>query len=133
MADNPPRVTGIGGVFFRSADPDRTKAWYARHFGLAMSDWGGCSFHWRDDADPTRAGETVWAAFPADTDYFGRSQALMINYRVDNLDAVLTALQAEGVTVLPERADEPNGRFAWIIDGDGNRVELWEPKPAGGA
>jgi len=129
MTETSARVTGIGGVFFRSRDPAATSAWYARHLGLAVTEWGGCIFPWREAADPAREGATVWSPFPADTEYFGNpTQPVMINYRVADLDAVLTALAAEGVTVLPDRAEEPNGRFAWIIDGDGNRVELWEPK-----
>jgi predicted enzyme related to lactoylglutathione lyase len=122
------RATGIGGVFFRSKDPTATNAWYKEHLGVPVGDDGQTSFWWRDDEQPQRRGMTVWAPFEADTDYFGKpSQQWMINYRVENLDALLEELQREGVEIVPERAEYEFGKFAWIVDPDGNRIELWEP------
>ena len=125
-----PRVTGIGGVFFKARDRASLGEWYRRHLGVDVQDGGFAVFRWRDDADPARGGATVWSLFPEDTEYFGASsQRAMINYRVADLDAVLTALRREGVTV-DERVEEtPEGRFGWIADPEGNRIELWQPPP----
>lgn len=120
-------VTGIGGVFFKVDDPDESRAWYRRHLGL---DGGGTgvNFLWREWHDPKVQGFTVWSVFPRETDYFGASdQDFMINYRVRDLDALLTKLQAQGIQQVKPLAEYSYGRFAWIVDGDGNRVELWEP------
>ena len=127
------RVTGIGGVFFKSADPAGRLAWYTRHLGIAPAEgFEGAVFSWRDAEQPEQKGMTIWSLFKADTEYFvppGGAE-FMVNYRVDDLDALLAKLQAAGVEVLPERQDGEFGRFAWIIDPDGRRVELCEP-PAG--
>jgi glyoxylase I family protein len=118
------RVTGIGGVFFRARDPERLRDWYAQHLGLEPApDFTGTIF---------RAGDgdvTVWSLFPADTDYFGRGeQHLMVNYRVTDLDAMLAQLREAGVE-LDEKTDEHEyGRFAWGVDPEGNRFELWQPQ-----
>jgi len=132
MSDEPrERVTGIGGIFFKSADPKRLRDWYARHLGVPVQDWGGAAFPWRDAADPERPGTTVWSVFPADTAYFGDGGApYMVNYRVRDLDAMLAQLRHAGVWIDEKRDESEFGRFAWIRDPDGNRVELWEP-PAG--
>jgi catechol 2,3-dioxygenase-like lactoylglutathione lyase family enzyme len=123
------KATGLGGVFLRARDPKRLTAWYAEHLGLAVTEWGGVVFVWDECAAPEGHGTTVWSLFPADTEYFGESgQAAMLNFRVDDLDALLEQLAAKGVWVDPKRQDEVNGRFAWIRDGEGNRVELWEPR-----
>lgn len=127
------RVTGIGGVFLRSADPQRLAKWYGEHLGLELSDYGGVTFEWKDEVPPG-TGMTTWSAFPEDTAYFGEAtgtttQQSMINYRVDNLDELLAALQAAGVWVDPKREVYDFGRFAWIKDCDGNRLELWQPLP----
>jgi predicted enzyme related to lactoylglutathione lyase len=124
------RVTGIGGVFLRSKDPKRLSAWYIEHLGLPATDWG-VSFDWKDEV-PAGTGQTAWSTFPADTKYFGEGeqaalQMMMINYRVDDLDALLEKLAAAGVWIDPKRQDEGYGKFAWIQDCDGNRVELWQP------
>jgi predicted enzyme related to lactoylglutathione lyase len=120
------RVTGIGGVFLRSKDPKRLSAWYIEHLGLPATDWG-VSFDWKDEV-PAGTGQTAWSTFPADAKYFGEGeQATMINYRVDDLDALLEKLAAAGVWIDPKRQDEGYGKFAWIKDCDGNRVELWQP------
>ncbi len=121
------RVTGIGGVFIRSKDSKALEAWYAEHLGIVLESYGGTSFKWTDELPPG-TGQTAWSTFPKDTKYFGDGdQAVMINYRVDDLDALLTKLVAAGVWVDPERQNESYGRFAWIKDLDGNRVELWQP------
>lgn len=122
------RVTGIGGIFFRSKDKSATGEWYKEHLGLDVEDWGGTSFLWRERENPDKKGSTVWSPFAEDTDYFGKSgQEFMINLRVRDLDAVLAQLEKEGVTVLDDREESDFGRFAWIVDCDGRRVELWEP------
>lgn len=121
------RVTGIGGVFFKAQDPKALYAWYEKHLGIKLEPHGGgASFRWSDDGDPD--GVTIWAIFPRDTAYFGAGpQTLMLNFRVENLDALLAELRKENVWVDPKREDYDYGRFAWIKDAEGNRVELWEP------
>lgn len=123
------RVTGIGGIFFRAKNPGKLGAWYAEHLGLPVSkEWCGCSFPWRDAKNPKKKGSTVWSAFAADTRYFGKGkQPLMINYRVASLKKVLTQLRKEGVWVDPKTQESEYGKFGWIRDGEGNRIELWEP------
>jgi predicted enzyme related to lactoylglutathione lyase len=124
---NMARVTGIGGVFLRSKDPKAMAKWYAEHLGVTLSDYGGVTFEWKDEV-PAGTGATAWSAFPQDTKYFGDSgQSAMIDYRVDDLDALLADLAAKGVWIDPKREDADYGRFAWIKDCDGNRVELWQP------
>jgi predicted enzyme related to lactoylglutathione lyase len=124
------RVVGIGGIFFKARDPEALSRWYAAHLGVPRGDDGSFAlFRWRRDEDPERREATVWSAFAADTTYFQPSQApFMINYVVDDLDAVLAALRAEGVTVDERVQEEPYGRFGWAMDPEGNRIELWEPK-----
>lgn len=128
------RITGVGGVFLRSPDPKRLAQWYADHLGAPLTDWGGVNFLWTDEV-PAGTGSTAWSTFPADTKYFGAAeqgqapQAVMINYRVDDLKGLLEALAAADVWIDPKRDDSEYGRFAWIRDCDGNRVELWEPLP----
>jgi predicted enzyme related to lactoylglutathione lyase len=120
------RVTGIGGVFLRSKDPKALQAWYAEHLGIVVTDWG-VSFEWSDEV-PAGTGATAWSAFPQNTEYFGQGeQAVMINYRVDDLAEMLASLEAKGVWIDPKREDAVYGRFAWIKDCDGNRLELWQP------
>jgi predicted enzyme related to lactoylglutathione lyase len=122
------RVTGIGGVFFKAEDPERLREWYREHLGIQSESWGGAIFEWRYTDGSDRTGQTVWAVFPRSTQYFKTSRAdFMLNYRVENLDQVLEALACEGVEIDPERQDSENGRFAWITDPEGNRIELWEP------
>jgi catechol 2,3-dioxygenase-like lactoylglutathione lyase family enzyme len=123
------RVTGIGGVFFKSDDPEKLYQWYEKHLGITRDAHGqGGSFHWRDADDPSQEGLTAWAIFPRSSKYFDPSRAgHMINYRVDDLDALLAELQKDGVWIDPHREDADYGRFAWIVDADGNRIELWEP------
>ena len=127
------RVTGIGGIFLRARNPKALTAWYAKHLGIAISDYGGASFLWTDEV-PATTGMTTWSLFPEDTKYFGNGnekgpQQAMVNYRVDDLDALLAQLAAEGVTIDPNRENADYGRFAWIVDPEGNRIELWQPLP----
>lgn len=123
------QVTGIGGIFFKARDPALMAAWYRAHLGLFNED--GCGeFIWREHDRPNEVGRTVWSLFPADTDYFGpASTSFMINYRVANLDAMLEQLKNAGVSV-DRVVDYDYGRFAWLTDPEGNRIELWEPRTA---
>ena len=115
------RVVGIGGVFFRSQDPEALRAWYARWLGIDMEDFGTVFTAAEGD-------QTVWAPFAADTDYFGRQeQQLMVNYRVRDLDAMLAQLREAGVEVDDNVHEMEFGRFGWGVDPEGNRFELWEP------
>ena len=122
------RALGVGGIFFRSTDPERLGDWYARHLGFAVESWDttrGASF---DPGGLPPTAFTVWSAFATDTEYFGAArQAFMINLVVDDLDAALKNVEAGGATVLEEREEHDYGRFGWFIDPDGHRVELWEP------
>jgi predicted enzyme related to lactoylglutathione lyase len=119
------RVIGLGGVFFKARDPEALYAWYEKHLGIKRDDSHSAMFFNKGDED----GLIVWSIFPADTKYFEPSQSpLMINYRVENLDALLAALTAEGVQVDPKREEHDYGKFGWIMDPEGNRIELWEPK-----
>jgi|SRR5271170_5764818 len=122
------RVTGIGGIFFQAENPGQLYEWYEKHLGIQRESHGqGAEMHWREDEDPERRGTTVWALFKKRSEYFEPSQALfMLNYRVDDMDALLAALRAEGVTIVKSE-DSDYGRFAWIMDPEGNKIELWEP------
>ncbi len=121
------RVTGIGGVFLRTKDPKAMAKWYSEHLGITLADFNGTAFQWSDEV-PAGTGMTAWSAFPQDTSYFGDGpQTSMINYRVDDLDALLASLSAAGVWIDPKREAYAYGQFAWIKDCDGNRLELWQP------
>jgi len=121
------RITGIGGVFFRARDPTALAAWYREHLGVPVEE--GQLYATLSSAG---AGEmTVWSTFPADTGYFGEgTQSAMVNYRVEDLDAMLAQLRAAGAQVDPTIQEEVYGRFGWARDPEGNRFELWEPPPA---
>jgi predicted enzyme related to lactoylglutathione lyase len=123
------RVVGIGGIFFKSANRDQAREWYARHLGL--DDKGqGAMISWRDHDDPAKERVTAWTVFASSTKYFDPGHAsFMLDYMVDDLDALLERLKKDGVNIDPKRMDESFGKFAWIYDGDGNKIELWEPKP----
>ena len=120
------RILGIGGIFFKSANQQQTREWYSKHLGLADKG-GGAMMPWREKDNPEKEHVTAWTVFPANTKYFEPSQAFMVNYIVDDLDALLERLQKEGVRIDPKRQDEDYGRFAWIYDPDGNKIELWQP------
>jgi len=124
------RVIGIGGIFFKSADPEKLAAWYKKHLGFDVQDWGGVSFPEGVGAElqPKRQSYLTWSPFAADTDYFNPSkQPFMINYRVHDLDALLAQLRSEGVEVDEKAEKSEFGYFGWIMDPEGNRIELWEP------
>lgn len=120
------RILGIGGVFFKSPHQQQSCEWYATHLGLADTG-GGAMLPWREKDNPASEHMTVWSVFPDSTEYFAPNQAFMINYIVDDLDALLERLQKEGVKIDPKRQDADYGRFAWIFDPDGNKIELWQP------
>ena len=123
------RVTGIGGVFFKSRDPEALKHWYKENLGVECEAGYGAAFEWRELDAPEKVGFTVWAPFPSDTRYFEPSgSSFMVNFRVDDLDAVLARLRAAGVSVDERVEDHPNGRFGWFMDPDGRRIELWEQR-----
>ncbi len=127
MAEAPERgrILGIGGVFFKSADKNRLSAWYGEHLGIKPD---GPTFAWLSRENPPREHFTAWSVFPSDSKYFDPSAApFMINYIVDDLDAMLTKLGAHGVRIDAKREDYEYGRFAWIYDPDGNKIELWQP------
>ncbi len=126
------KVTGIGGVFFKSTgDGAALAAWYQQHLGLKLEDWGGAILRWPDDKAPDK-GVTVWTVAPHDSKWFSPSaSSFMINYRVDDLVALLDQLRAAGVAIVQGPDADENGTFAWILDPDGNQVELWEPKARG--
>lgn len=128
------KVSGIGGVFFKSKDPRTLQKWYAEHLGVepewgADSDGGsGRSFRWKSADPPHAPGTTVWSLFPRDTKYFTPGNAgFMINYRVDDLDEMLAQLRSAGVEVDEKIEESEFGRFGWAVDPEGNRIELWEP------
>ena len=123
------RVTGIGGIFIKSRDPQALGEWYRTHLGIDVQDWGGTSFRW-NEPEPQPEGLTVWSLFPASTEYFAPSRApFMVNYRVENLATLLDTLRAEGCTVDDKTEVSEFGRFGWVMDPEGNRIELWEPPP----
>lgn len=122
------RVTGLGGIFFKSKDPDAAKNWYKKHLGLDTNDYG-CSFWWKDSEGKDCM--TQWSPMKEDTDYFEPSKKqFMMNFRVENLEELLEELKKEGVQVMDKVESYDYGKFGWIIDPDGNKIELWEPKDA---
>jgi len=122
------RVTGIGGIFFKAKDPKALREWYSKHLGIESENWGGFAFQWKDDPRADN-GYTIWSVFPDDTKYFEPSkQPFMINFRVADLTSLLAQLRNEGVEVDPKSGDDSDfGKFGWVIDPEGNRIELWEP------
>jgi predicted enzyme related to lactoylglutathione lyase len=118
------RVIGLGGVFFKARDPEALYAWYEKHLGVKRDSPQSATFLNKGD----EGGMTVWSIFPSDSTYFGPAPSpFMLNYRVEDLDALLMALAEEGVWIDPKREEYEYGKFAWIRDLEGNRVELWEP------
>jgi predicted enzyme related to lactoylglutathione lyase len=127
------RVTGIGGVFFKTEDPKKLKEWYGKHLGLPIDEYGA-SFKWIDPAHPDAKAPalTAWSPFKSDTTYFNPSdKPYMFNYRVENLVELLKILRQEGVEIVGEMQEFSYGKFGWIMDPDGNKIELWEPMDDG--
>jgi predicted enzyme related to lactoylglutathione lyase len=122
----PKRVTAIGGIFFKSENPEKMRHWYAQHLGL-NTDKHGTTFEWRHADMPEKKGFTAWSLFSAKTDYFKPSEKeFMVNYRVENLEWLLGELKKEGVEIVGEMMVENYGKFAHILDPEGNKIELWE-------
>ena len=125
------RVTGIGGIFFQAKDPQAMQAWYKQHLGIDVQAWGGAAFRWTDAAGQPTGGTTAWSIVSADGDDFAPGKApFMVNYRVADLRALRQALREEGCQVLDKFDESEFGKFGWVVDPEGNKVELWEP-PAG--
>ncbi|MFO0625567.1 MAG: VOC family protein [Polyangiales bacterium] len=124
------RVTGIGGIFLTARDPKALCAWYHKHLGIDVQDWGGTVFPWTDAAGAPTGGSTVWSVGAAEATPFAPGTAsFMVNYRVDDLASLLQALRDEGCTVLDKTEDSEFGKFGWVIDPEGHKVELWQPPP----
>lgn len=127
------RVTGLGGIFFKAKDPKSIKAWYKRHLDLPIDEYGA-SFRWHELEKPEAKvpALTAWSPFKDDTTYFSPSdKPFMLNYRVENLENLMKILKEEGVTIVGEMQEFPYGKFGWILDPEGNKIELWEPKDDG--
>ena len=123
------KVRAIGGIFFKSPDEKKLYAWYEKHLGIAAKPGEGVTFPWRRADDASQEEMTVWSIFPATTKYFKDSKAeFMVNYIVDDLDATLAELRAAGAAVDDNVESYEYGRFGWITDPDGNRIELWQPR-----
>lgn len=127
------KVTGIGGIFFKSRGDRRVlAAWYQKHLGMTLEDWGGAILRWSEDK-LMNEGATVWHVAESDTQWFSPSDsAFMINYRVDDLEALLAQLRADGIDIVDGPQTDENGKFAWIMDPEGNKLELWEPMARSG-
>jgi predicted enzyme related to lactoylglutathione lyase len=122
------KVTGIGGVFFKCKDPKKMKEWYKTHLGMNTNDYGA-TFEWREDGDSTKKGSTTWSPFAETTKYFEPStKDFMINYRVTDLEGLVEDLKKDGVTIVDKIESYDYGKFVHILDAEGNKVELWEPK-----
>lgn len=127
MSNEKSKVHGLGGVFFKARDPQALGAWYRQHLGLDVSEWGGAVLPWQR-VDGGGSAYTVWSPFREDTTYFEPgNKPYMINFRVDDLDALLVELRAAGCQVLERREDCENGRFGYVLDPEGALIELWEP------
>ena len=121
------KVTGIGGVFFKCKDPNKVKEWYNKHLGLDVGQWGA-NFEWLQAEDPGKKGSTAWNTFTETTNYFEpSSKEFMINYRVENIEALVEQLKKEGVTVVDNIETYDYGKFVHIMDIEGNKIQLWEP------
>lgn len=122
------KITGIGGVFFKTQNPKELAEWYKKYLGLNLEQWGGAILRWEQDAADDK-GVTVWSAAPSDTQWFSPSEAsFMINYRIDNMAEMLEQLKAGNIEIIKGPEYHENGVFAWIMDPAGNKLELWEPK-----
>lgn len=122
------KVKGIGGIFFKVKKPEQLKQWYRQHLGLEIDEWG-TSFKWRDYEDPNKVGRTELGFFHPKTNYFEPSQKeFMINFQVENLEELVETLKKEGIEIIEGIEEYDYGKFAWIMDIEGNKIELWEPK-----
>jgi len=120
------KITGVGGIFFKSRDPKALAAWYRDVLGLATEDWGGALLNGDPAKNPPHV---VWSPFKADTTYFAPStKDFMINFAVDDMDGFIAGVQAKGVAILKREDSDPSGKFAWLTDPEGNKIELWQPK-----
>jgi predicted enzyme related to lactoylglutathione lyase len=127
MQDKTPKVTGIGGIFFRSKNPKETREWYGKNLGLAIHDYGS-PFEFRNANNPDEINYLSWGPFDENTDYFEPSKKeFMINYRVQNIEGLIAKLKENGVTIVDEIEKYEYGKFVHIMDNDGNKIELWEP------
>ncbi|ANM30100.1 hypothetical protein ABI59_11730 [Acidobacteria bacterium Mor1] len=121
------RVTGIGGVFFISPDRKKSMQWYRERMGIDSESWGKV-YLWREHERPEKTGYTVWSVFPHGADKFEPGgKSFMVNYRVDDIDGMIADMKANGVEVVGETEQHENGKFAWVLDPDGNKIELWQP------
>ena len=120
------RVTGLGGIFLRAKDPAALGAWYKAHLGIDVQSWGGAAFRWVDDAGAPVAGTSVWSVGDG-SNFLPGTASFMVNYRVADLHGLIDALRAEGCNVLDETSDSEYGKFGWVIDPEGNKIELWQP------
>lgn len=120
------RVTGIGGIFLKAKNPKTLRAWYKEHLGIDVQDWGGAVFQWVDDTGQPMAGTTTWSI--GDGEYFAPSTSLfMVNYRVADLHGLLATLREEGCEVIDKTEESEFGKFGWVMDPEGNKIELWQP------
>ncbi len=125
------RVIGLGGIFFKSSDKKSLAEWYKKHLGLSVDDWGGVIFPWATLAQKNEKAYTVWSPFSNDSSYFAPSdKPFMLNFVVKDLTALLEALRKEGVQVMDKTDESEFGKFGWILDPEGNKIELWEPPVA---
>jgi len=125
------RVTGLGGVFLKAKDKAALTAWYKQHLGIPVQDWGGAQFFWKDDGGPSEQAYNVWTLFKSDTTYFAPSEKpFMLNFRVDDLHALIAQLRAAGCAVDDKVDDSEYGKFGWVTDPEGTKIELWEPPKA---
>ena len=120
------RVTGIGGIFIKAKDPARLRAWYKDHLGIDVQTWGGATFRWADRAGRPIAGKTAWFVGNG-KDFAPSTASFMVDYRVADLKVLLAALRAEGCDVLEKTEQSEFGQFGWVMDPEGNKVELWQP------
>jgi predicted enzyme related to lactoylglutathione lyase len=121
------RVTGIGGIFFKAKDAPALRAWYQKHLGIDVQEWGGAAFTWTDDKGEPTCGTTIWSVSSGKDGQVPESQAFTINYRVHDVHALVKALRDEGCQVVGDVDESDYGKFAWVMDPEGNKVELWEP------
>jgi len=126
--DTTPKVTGIGGIFFFSDNPEETRAWYAKNLGLEINEWGSSSFEFRYLNKPEEIGSLQWCTFKKGSEYFAPSKKeFMINYRIQNIEGLVNKLKENGVTIVDEIQTFDYGKFVHIMDSEGNKIELWEP------